>query len=62
MIEPNIANPRMNPPALAIENVARRNSRSGRIGSLARVSTNRNTTVRMPPATNSPMICAEPHA
>lgn len=62
MIDPNITRPRMKPAALARAKVRRRNSFSGRIGSLARLSWNRKETANSAPAPNSDRIVREPQA
>ena len=59
---PSIANPTMNPRMQHTVNTGLANSRIGRIGSAARVSTHTKTASAAAEAANSPMITGEDHA
>lgn len=59
---PSIANPTTNDSAQHTVNTGSLNSRIGRIGSAARLSTTTNATSATSDPTNKPMIVAEPHA
>ena len=59
MIAPKSAKPTMKPTALVTANVWLRKSSSGRIGSAARLSCQRNAGTRTTLAMISPIICGE---
>ena len=59
---PSIANPTMNPRMQHTVNTGLANSRIGRIGSAARISTHTKTASDATEPANSPMITGEDHA
>ena len=62
VIDPSIAKPTTNASALHTENTRLENSRIGRIGSAARLSTTTNTAKAIKDTPINPRICADPHA
>ena len=64
IIDPNIAMPIRKPKALASEKIELRNSRIGMIGSVARSSTNTNTTAstRPPISSSRPRLSPQPRS